>query len=176
LSGWRDEKALVRWRTKAVHHGVQEKGRQGILADYHLRVGEIFDDTRVPKGQRLINERLDETQVGEGTTITLLSGTFSTDYSTDRSPEEVASELGLQEGADGLLEWDVYDAVLTPGELILMLSWKDRAAAEAFRAGLAKSDDIRVRQIRVIRDYAKYDRREAPQYYPDAGGRETIHD
>ena len=26
LSIWRDEKALVRWRTKAVHHGAQEKG------------------------------------------------------------------------------------------------------------------------------------------------------
>ena len=27
LSGWRDEKALVRWRTRGTHHGVQEKGR-----------------------------------------------------------------------------------------------------------------------------------------------------
>ena len=29
LSNWRDEKALVRWRTHALHHGVQEKGRAG---------------------------------------------------------------------------------------------------------------------------------------------------
>jgi heme-degrading monooxygenase HmoA len=26
LSGWRDEKALVRWRTLAKHHEVQERG------------------------------------------------------------------------------------------------------------------------------------------------------
>jgi heme-degrading monooxygenase HmoA len=27
LSTWRDEKAVIRWRTLAVHHQVQEKGR-----------------------------------------------------------------------------------------------------------------------------------------------------
>ena len=41
LSIWRDEKALVRWRTQAVHHGAQERGRFEIFGDYHLRVGEL---------------------------------------------------------------------------------------------------------------------------------------
>jgi heme-degrading monooxygenase HmoA len=31
LSGWRDEKSVVRWRTKMRHHMVQEKGRSEIL-------------------------------------------------------------------------------------------------------------------------------------------------
>jgi heme-degrading monooxygenase HmoA len=44
LSGWRDEKAVVRWRTKMRHHMVQEKGRSEILLDYHLRVGQITQD------------------------------------------------------------------------------------------------------------------------------------
>jgi heme-degrading monooxygenase HmoA len=39
LSNWRDEKSLVRWRTHMRHHEVQQKGRDEILADYHLRVG-----------------------------------------------------------------------------------------------------------------------------------------
>src|ERR1700744_500038 len=51
LSGWRDEKAVVRWRTAMGHHIVQEKGRSEILRDYHLRVGQITHDTRVPSGQ-----------------------------------------------------------------------------------------------------------------------------
>jgi len=34
LSGWHDEKTLVRWRTQARHHGVQEKGRFEVLLDY----------------------------------------------------------------------------------------------------------------------------------------------
>src|SRR3569623_1425744 len=41
LSTWRDEKARVRWRTQAVHHGAQDRGRFEIFGDYHLRVGEF---------------------------------------------------------------------------------------------------------------------------------------
>jgi heme-degrading monooxygenase HmoA len=48
LSNWRDEKALVRWRTHALHHAVQEKGRFEIFHDYHLRVGQISRDTSSP--------------------------------------------------------------------------------------------------------------------------------
>jgi hypothetical protein len=51
------------------HHMVQEKGRSEILLDYHLRVGQITQDTRVPEGYTLEEQRLDETEVGEGTTI-----------------------------------------------------------------------------------------------------------
>src|ERR1700710_631453 len=46
LSIWRDEKALVRWRTHALHHDIQGKGRSSVFADYHLRVGEIVTDSQ----------------------------------------------------------------------------------------------------------------------------------
>src|ERR1700759_3497731 len=73
LSGWRDEKAVVRWRTAQRHHIVQEKGRSEILLDYHLRVGQITQDTYLPEGYMPLEEqRLDETEVGEGTTISLI--------------------------------------------------------------------------------------------------------
>src|SRR6201987_5148218 len=62
LSNWRDEKAVVRWRTTMRHHMVQQKGRDEIFADYHLRVGQITADTRLPPGQVLTEQRLDETQ------------------------------------------------------------------------------------------------------------------
>src|SRR5579884_3201066 len=45
LSIWRNEKAVIRWRTQARHHRTQEKGRFEIFADYRLRVGEITADT-----------------------------------------------------------------------------------------------------------------------------------
>src|ERR1700735_4701830 len=48
LSNWSDEKAVVRWRTKMKHHEVQELGRGEVLSDYHLRVGQITSDTRIP--------------------------------------------------------------------------------------------------------------------------------
>src|ERR1700685_37532 len=56
LSIWRDEKALIRWRTHALHHDIQGKGRSSVFADYHLRVGEIAADndwTTPPPRQRL---------------------------------------------------------------------------------------------------------------------------
>ena len=61
LSTWRDEKAVVRWRTQGEHHGVQEKGRFEIFEDYHLRVGEITDDTDPPRGLAIAQQRFDET-------------------------------------------------------------------------------------------------------------------
>src|SRR5579864_8265765 len=64
LSTWRDEKAVIRWRTLAVHHKVQEKGRFEVFQDYHLRVGEFTADNQVPPGQTLSQQRLDETEVG----------------------------------------------------------------------------------------------------------------
>src|ERR1700733_8107305 len=47
LSIWRDEKAVIRWRTLGVHHEVQEKGRFEVFEDYHLRVGEITLDSQI---------------------------------------------------------------------------------------------------------------------------------
>src|SRR3954447_23455637 len=64
LSGWRNEKALVRWRTQAAHHGVQEKGRLDVFLGYHLRVGQVTQDTHLPDGEALLDQRLDETEVG----------------------------------------------------------------------------------------------------------------
>src|SRR3954467_3050363 len=62
LSGWRDEKSVVRWRTAVGHHHVQERGRGEILLDYRLRVGQVTGDTRVPEGHTLREQRLDETE------------------------------------------------------------------------------------------------------------------
>src|ERR1700759_4708512 len=72
LSGWRDEKSVVRWRTAMRHHIVQEKGRAEILLDYHLRVGQVTLDSHVPEGQVIREQRLDETETCEGTTVTFI--------------------------------------------------------------------------------------------------------
>src|ERR1700753_834347 len=70
LSGWRDEKSVVRWRTTQRHHMVQEKGRCDILLDSAPHGGQVTRDTQVPAGQKIEEQRLDETETGEGTTIT----------------------------------------------------------------------------------------------------------
>src|SRR5258705_13885012 len=47
-STWRDEKSVVRWRTVGEHHAAQQTGRDEVLADYHLRVGDVTFDTDPP--------------------------------------------------------------------------------------------------------------------------------
>jgi heme-degrading monooxygenase HmoA len=175
LSGWRDEKALVRWRTRARHHVVQEKGRSDIFLDYHLRIGQVTEDTRLPDGQILHEQRLDETETGDATTITLIDAKRPPQWLKQTSPDGVAEWLGLASGAPGLVAWDVFDAVLTPGDIILLVSWRDVSAAEAFQATVSLPDGARLRRVRVVRDYGMFDRREAPQFYPDAKGRDTKH-
>src|ERR1700742_3569154 len=70
LSTWRDEKAVIRWRTQQKHHLIQEKGRFGIFSDYRLRVGEITTDTHPPMPLR--EERFDTTEVSQSKLCTVV--------------------------------------------------------------------------------------------------------
>src|SRR4029434_6943685 len=167
LSGWRDEKSVVRWRTRMRHHEVQETGRSEIFLDYHLRVGQLTQDTRLPEGYALHEQRLDETEVGAGTTVTLIDAERPPALDNALSPEDVAMWLGLAPNAAGLAAWHVFDAVLMPGEIILLMSWSDHSTSEAFEGTVSLQDRARLRRARVVRDCGMCDRREAPQYYPD---------
>jgi heme-degrading monooxygenase HmoA len=44
LSFWRDEDAVSAWRTHAGHRATQAKGRDGVFADYRLRVAHVLRD------------------------------------------------------------------------------------------------------------------------------------
>jgi len=167
LSSWRDEKALVRWRIKTVHHGVQEKGRSTIFLDYHLRVGQLTRDTGLPAGSALHEQRLDVTETGDATTVVTVNAGRSAEWVGTSRAIDVAKELGLDADAAGLVSWDVFDAVLTPGDVVLLTSWRDHKAAEAFAAAAKLPEQARLRSVRIVRDYGMYDRREAPQYYAD---------
>jgi heme-degrading monooxygenase HmoA len=166
LSNWRDEKSLVRWRTRARHHDVQARGRADVFAGYRLRVGQVTADTRVPDGYALAEQRLDETEAGEARAVTLINTARDPAWLASVTAGQAAGALSLDATAGRLVAWDVYDAVLTPGDVILTTSWRDQAGATAAARAEALPADARRRVIRVIRDYGKRDRRESPQYYP----------
>jgi hypothetical protein len=136
------------------------------LTNYHLRVGQITHDTHVSVGQTIKEQRLDETEIGEGTTVTLIDAKRSAKLSEAAPASETAAYLGLDRNALGLVGWDVYDAVLMPGDLILMMVWKTKADTEVFAKSVKLPEGGRLRHVRVVRDYGLFDRREAPQYYP----------
>lgn len=172
LSTWRDEKAVIRWRTHGEHHGVQEKGRFEVFEDYHLRVGEITADTQPPKGQTVEEKRFDETDVGEAKVVTITEVTRAEHSTLGANADLLGPHLGLDAKTEGLIDQEIFESIYNPGKLALLTSWRDAASANAWtpsKPEVAKS--VRHRHVRVIRDYGMFERREAPQYYPDVDRR-----
>jgi heme-degrading monooxygenase HmoA len=56
LSFFRDEAAVTAWRTTDAHRSAQQRGREGVFADYRLRVASVerdygmFSRDQVPAG------------------------------------------------------------------------------------------------------------------------------
>jgi heme-degrading monooxygenase HmoA len=165
LSTWRDEKAVIRWRTLAVHHQVQEKGRFEVFQDYHLRVGEFTSDSQMPAGLELPQQRTDETEIGDAKYVTVseLHGASEKPATADLAAALNAPAIGTK----GLLDADVYESIYNAGKLLLLASWATAAAAAAWMPRNPREAKLRHRKVRVIRDYGMFDRREAPQYYPE---------
>lgn len=168
LSSWRDEKALVRWSIEGHHHKVMQAARDRVFSDYQMHIGEIVADTRVPAGQVLVQQRLDVTEAGTGKAITLLNARRDPEWVQSAGGEAVARSLGFEPCASEVVSWDVFDAVAAPGEVIALVKWEDLARAEDFGQRATLPEEVRLRSIRVVRDYGMFDRREAPQYFADA--------
>jgi heme-degrading monooxygenase HmoA len=141
LSLWRNEKAVVRWRSHGGHHAIQAKGRAEVFRDYRLRVGEV----RAENGVDLPQLRFDETEIGAAKAISIL--------------EEPTGEISPD--AAGLVDWDLFDGITVEGSRLMLSSWHDAAALQAW-AGLPA--EVR-RDVRVIRDYGMHERTEAPQFH-----------
>ena len=168
LSTWRDEKSVVRWRTQGEHHGVQEKGRFEVFKDYHLRVGEITDDSDPPAGLAVDEKRFDATEVGKGKAVTVTELMPKKDSTPGAKPDTLAADLGVDAGTDGLIDREVFESIYNPGKLLLLATWRDADAAGQWQPRRPYGvESMRHRQVRVIRDYGMFDRREAPQYYPN---------
>jgi heme-degrading monooxygenase HmoA len=167
LSTWRDEKAVIRWRTLGVHHKVQEKGRSEVFEGYHLRVGEVVADNQIPSGQKLQELRLDETEIGKAKVMTISE--LSPDTDKKSASANLMADLGLpKSGTNGVIDQEIFESITNPGKLLLLVSWRDAAAADNWKPKTVAGGNLRHRHVRVIRDYGMSDRREAPQYYADA--------
>ncbi len=166
LSIWRDEKALVRWRTVGLHHDAQQQGRLEILDDYHLRVGEIVADTAAPAGGSLPQQRFDETEIGAAKLVTI-SEIRADDGARDANAANLPGHLGLPSGRSGsIIQYEVFEGINDRSKLLLLAAWQDFVAGQGWRPNPSAGAELRHRAVRIIRDYGMRDRREAPQYYP----------
>lgn len=175
-STWRDEKSLVRWRTVGEHHAMQEKGRFEVFADYRLRVGEATFDTNPPREAAIQEQRLDETEVSRGKFVTFTEITVSKGAAFASQANLLLAQFGLDQKDGDIVDHGIYDSIYNPGKFALLIGWANAEAAGRWSPRKIDGvEKLRHRRIRVVRDYGRFDRREAPQYYADVKGRETLH-
>jgi heme-degrading monooxygenase HmoA len=175
VSTWRDEKSVIRWRATGEHHRIQQKGRFEIFQDYHLRVGDVTADSDAPKEAPVKEQRFDATEVGTAKLLTLTE-LIQEQEKPIAAPGDLLSMLGLSLANSGVVERDVFVSIYTPGKSAVLVAWKDAMAADGWTpVKIPNVQKLRHRKIRVIRDYGMFDRREAPQFFPDTEGRETRH-
>ena len=174
-STWRDEKSVVRWRTEGEHHMAQAKGRFELFQDYHLRVGDVTADTDPPTEAPVLERRFDETEVGTAmATFTEIVPAVGASFAT--RPDLLPAHLGLDLTNGAVIDHDVFASIHHPGKLALLVGWNGPAAANAWSPkGVDGIEKLRHRKIRVVRDYGRFDRREAPQFYSDIEGAKTKH-
>jgi len=174
-STWRDEKSLVRWRTQGEHHKVQEKGRFEIFQDYHLRIGDVTADTDPPKDAPVKELRFDETEVGKAKAVSFTEIMPHKGVAFSKQVDLLPAHLGLDLMTGAVVQHDVWASIYNPGKLALLVSWTDAKAADDWSPKQIDGiDKLRHRKIRIVRDYGRFDRREAPQYYPDIKDRQTL--
>lgn len=169
LSTWRDEKAVVRWRSQGEHHKTQAKGRDGIFDDYHLRVCEVTADSHPPKGLQVIEQRLDATRTGEAKALGITEVSPAADATFGTHADLLPSHLGLDvKAAEGLIEYDMFESIYEPGKMLVLTGWMTAERAARWTpntfAGVA---ELRHRSVRNVRDYGMFERREAAQYFPN---------
>jgi heme-degrading monooxygenase HmoA len=171
LSLWRDEAALVRWRTHGRHREAQERGRREIFQDYRLRVGRVVADAIPGQAEQRPDQPMadDDRHAHRPTAIALL----------EVEPQEgaqfdLAALTGAEVGGlDGFLGSDQFASIYVQGKVLSRSSWRDETAARAWQArvlehvagrALAAGPTVRAR-LRVVaieRDYGMFERAQAP--------------
>ena len=61
----------------------------------------------------------------------------------------------------------MFESIYNAGKLVVLASWRDADAAAACTPEKLDAASVRHRRVRIIRDYGMFERREAPQYYPE---------
>jgi hypothetical protein len=117
----------------------------------------------------VLAQRLDTTETGEAKALSITELSPAPDANLAEHPDQLPSQLGLDRHAQGLTDHDLFTSITNPGKLLLLASWNTADnAAHWTPTNVSGVAALRHRRMRNVRDYGMFERREAPQYYPDA--------
>ena len=147
---WQDEGTMTAWRADARHHNVQTLGREKIFSDYRLRIAQVVHEARRGKPIWQPERR--------------------TPYNDParRPPTYVLVTESNNAKLPVRSDWrgDTFASVYRDGQFAHLIDVPDQQSGVALADRLLADLTIEyVRIVEVIRDYGKYDRLEAPQYY-----------
>jgi hypothetical protein len=164
LSGWSDEPSAAGWHTR-----MRDDEARRMFPAHRLRMGEVRWDTRDPEDQTIAGHG-GTGGAGEGTHITLIDAKQTLEWVSANNPQEMALYLGFDLYSYGdCISWDIFNSLSSPGEIILLVTWKNAESANDHAATQIVPDDARVRVIRVDRDSALSEIQDAAQTCPAAG-------
>ncbi|WP_315751559.1 MULTISPECIES: antibiotic biosynthesis monooxygenase family protein [unclassified Bradyrhizobium] len=149
---WQDEGAMTAWRVHAHHHDIQTLGRDKVFSDYRLRVAELVHEVRPGQAAWQPERR----------------GTYNDPKR--RAPTYVLAVETAAPQLSGVKDLPVasFSSVYREGRFAHLVELPNEPTGVALSTQLLAepgADNIRV--VEVTRDYGMYDRREAPQYYPE---------
>jgi heme-degrading monooxygenase HmoA len=148
---WRDEGAIAAWRADAKHRDVQTLGREKVFRDYRLRIAQVVHEAR--RGKPIW-------QAERRTPYNAPARRLPTHMLVTESKN---AELPLKP------DWrnDTFASVYRDCQFAHLIDVPDPQSGAAFGDRLfADPTTEYVRIVEVTRDYGKYDRLEAPQFYP----------
>lgn len=169
LSYWSNEAAIVAWRSHGLHHEAQVLGRHELFADYRLRVGQVirrWSPERIPLVMRpaapdLPGKRLKSPNEKNLLGLLCIEGLNQADH--------VAASF-----TNGSVEFERYESMVNRERAFFVVSLADEDAGRAVeahlrRAAAAAQDQGSMRIVldtcEIQRDYGRFERTQAPQYF-----------
>ena len=155
-----DEASVRHWRGQHDHLKFQYKSREALFDDYRLRVGpetssddEAGADEEHATGKKGRFVCLYERPAGsEATALPLSNNVIDL---VDSSAKDQSADISAL-----LVDTTVYQG---EKDVVWISSWVDKAASVRFEQSIARTHGDAVHFIQVVRDYGKYDRKEAPE-------------
>jgi hypothetical protein len=75
-----------------------------------------------------------------------------------------------------MIDYDLFASIYNPGKVALLALWKDASSVGQWTPVKPPGIEmLRHRNVRIVRDYGMFDRRESPQFFSDAKGHKIRH-